>query len=223
MASSNIINSILGTISGIAIATVIGRLIWPVLPQRLLRDDLVKFLRQLSLPAKPDRSMEKIQTQLTLLPIEAFQASRKIRLPGFGEEERRQFELLIRQLSLLAAQRTALLVRRLKLPANLNALVHPDFERLEVEFGQITDAFADCFRKGDCQRDFPTLGGAVNAMRERADQLRRDRALAAESVDAPMQLLELVSRYQTVEKGLQECASLIRSMKLHRYWGDYAL
>jgi len=39
VASSTIIDSVLGLITGLAIATVIGRVIWPLLPQRLLRDD----------------------------------------------------------------------------------------------------------------------------------------------------------------------------------------
>jgi uncharacterized membrane protein YccC len=38
VASSTIIDSVLGLIAGMAIATVIGRMIWPLLPQRLLRD-----------------------------------------------------------------------------------------------------------------------------------------------------------------------------------------
>jgi hypothetical protein len=198
-------------------------LIWPVLPQRLLRDDLVDFFCQLKALSKPDRPMEKIQTRLALLPIEALQAANKIRLPGFTEEQRRQFGLLIRALSGLATQRTALATRRFKLPAKLDALVHTEFERLEIEFDQMTDAFADCFREGDCRREFPTVRGALDGMRQRVEQIRREHILATESLDAPIRLLEVVSRYQAIGEGLEECASLIKSMKIHRYWGDYAL
>jgi hypothetical protein len=41
--SITIIDSFLGLTIGIVIAAVVGRLIWPVLPQELFRDDLLKF------------------------------------------------------------------------------------------------------------------------------------------------------------------------------------
>ena len=101
--------------------------------------------------------------------------------------------------------------------------MHSELERLEIEFGQMTDAFADCFRKGDCRREFPTIRGALDGLRQRTDQIRREGILATESLDAPVRLLEIVSRYQRIGETLEECASLIRSLSIHRYWGDYAL
>jgi len=221
--TSTIIDSVLGLITGMAIATVIGRLIWPLLPQRLLRDDLVDFFGQLKALSNPELPMKKIQTRLALLPIEALQAAKRIRLPDFTGEEQRQFELLIRALSGLAARRTALARRRFEFPAQLEALVHPELDQLEIEFGQMTDAFADCFRKGDCRREFPTVRGALDGLRLRADQIRRERILATESLDAPIQLLEVISRCQRIGDTLEECARLIKTLSIHRYWGDYAL
>jgi len=146
VASSTIIESVLGLMTGMAVATVIGRVIWPLLAQRLLRDDLVEFLGQLKAFSNRKLPMKKIQTRLALLPIEALQAAKRIPLLGFTVEQQRQFELLIRALSSLATQRTALARRRFELPAKLDALVHSELEQLEIEFGQMTDAFADCFR-----------------------------------------------------------------------------
>jgi uncharacterized membrane protein YccC len=223
VAASTIIDSVLGLITGMAIATVIGRLIWPLLPQRLLRDDLVDFFGQLKALSNPKLPMKKIQTRLALLPIEALQAAKGIRLPGVTGEEQRQFELLIRALSGLAARRTALARRRCELPAKLEALVQLELDRLEIELGQMTDAFADCFRKGDCRREFPTVRGALDGLRLRADQIRRERILATESLDAPIQLLEIISRCQRIGDTLEECARLMKSLSIHRYWGDYAL
>jgi uncharacterized membrane protein YccC len=160
VASSTIIDSVAGLITGMALATVIGRLIWPVLPQRLLRDDLVEFFGLLKALSNPKLPMKKIQTRLALLPIEALQAAKRIRLPGFSGEEQHQFELLIRALSGLAARRMALARRRFELPAQLEALMHSELDQLEMEFGQMTDAFAGCFRKGDCRCEFPTVRGA---------------------------------------------------------------
>jgi p-hydroxybenzoic acid efflux pump subunit AaeB len=221
--TSTIIDSVLGLITGMAISTVIGRLIWPLLPQRLLRDDLVEFFGQLKALSNPKLPMTKIQTRLALLPNEALQAAKGIRLPGFTGEEQRQFELLIRTLSSLAARRTAFVRGRFALPTKLEALVHPELDQLEVEFGQMTDAFADCFRKGDCRREFPTVRGALDGLRLRAEQIQRERIIATESLDAPIQLLEVVSRCQRIGETLEECAKLINSLSIHRYWGDYAL
>jgi uncharacterized membrane protein YccC len=223
VASSTIIDSVEGLLAGMAIATVIGRLIWPLLPQRLLRDDLVEFFGQLKALSNPKLPKEKIQTRLALLPIEALQASKRIRLPGFTGEQQRQFELLIRALSALAARRTALLRRRFELPSKLEALVHSELDQLEIEFVQMTDAFADCFRKGDCRREFPTVRGALDSLRLRVNQIRREQILATESLDAPIQLLDVISRCQRIGETLDECASVIKSLSVHRYWGDYAL
>jgi len=223
VATSTIIDSILGLMTGMGIATIIGRLIWPLLPQRLLRDDLVEFFGQLRALANPKLPMKKIQTRLALLPIEALQAADRIRLPGFTREEQRQFEMLIRALSGLAARRTALARRRLELPRKLEALIHSELDQLEIEFDQMTDAFADCFRKGDCRRELPTIRGALDVLRRKAEQIRRERILATESLDAPVQLLEIISRCQRIGDSLEECASLIKSLSIHRYWGDYAL
>ena len=109
------------------------------------------------------------------------------------------------------------------LPAKLEALIHSELDQLEIEFGQMTDAFADCFRKGDCRREFPTVRGALDSLRRRADQIRRERILATESLDAPIQILEIISRCQRIGENLEECAGLIKSLSIHRYWGDYAL
>jgi uncharacterized membrane protein YccC len=221
--STAIIDSILGLMTGMALATVIGRLIWPLLPQRLLRDDLVAFFGQLKALSNPKLPTKKIQTRLALLPIEALQAAKRIRLPGFTREQLRQFELLIRALSGLAARRTALARRRSELPAKLDALVHHELEQLDIEFDQVTSAFADCFRKGDSRREFPTVQGALDSLRGRAEQIRQERILAPETLDAPIQLLEIVSRCERIGETLEECASLIKSLSIHRYWGDYAL
>jgi uncharacterized membrane protein YccC len=221
--SSTIIDSVLGLIAGMAVATVIGRLIWPLLPQRLLRDDLVEFFGYLNVFSSRKLPLKKIQTRLALLPIEALQAAKRMSPLGFTGEQQRQFELLIRALSSLATQRIALARRRFELPAKLDALVHSELEQMEIEFSQMTDAFADSFRKGDCRREFPAVRGALEGLRQRAAQIRRERVLASESLDAAIQLLEIISRCQGIGDTLEECASLIKSLSIHRYWGDYAL
>jgi uncharacterized membrane protein YccC len=223
VATSTIIDSVLGLATGMAVATVIGRVIWPLLPQRLLRDDLLEFFGQLKALSNGKLPKKKVQTRLALLPTEALQAAKRIPVLDSTGEQQRQVELLIRQLSDLAAQLTALARRRLELPAKLEALVHSELEQLAIEFGLMTDAFAECFRKGDCRREFPTVRGALERLRQRAEQVRREGILASENMDAPIQLLEVISRCHRIGDTLEQCVNLTKSLSIHRYWGDYAL
>ena len=82
---------------GMFIGTVLGRLLWPVLPQRVLRDNLLTLLAQIKALLNGDRDREKIQTQLAILPLEA----RQIRMAGCSEEERAKLVALVRALQTL--------------------------------------------------------------------------------------------------------------------------
>ncbi len=82
VASQTIIDDFLGLVIGIGIGTVVSRLIWPVLPQRVLQDDLLTLLAQIKALLNGDPHREKIQTQLAILPVEALQAARQIRIAG---------------------------------------------------------------------------------------------------------------------------------------------
>jgi uncharacterized membrane protein YccC len=75
--SLTIIETFLGLLTGMVIAALVGRLIWPVLPQKLLKDDLVNFFKQLKAFLNRDPHSEKIRTQLAILPVEARQAAVK--------------------------------------------------------------------------------------------------------------------------------------------------
>ncbi len=77
--STTIIDTFLGMIAGLAIATVIGRLLWPTLPQTLLRDDLITLFKDNKALIRRDPDQERIQTQLAILSVEALQAIRQIR------------------------------------------------------------------------------------------------------------------------------------------------
>lgn len=50
--TDTIIDNFVGFVTGMATATVLGRLIWPVLPQTIMRDNLLALFRHISaLPA----------------------------------------------------------------------------------------------------------------------------------------------------------------------------
>jgi hypothetical protein len=145
VASQTIIDSFLGLIAGMGIATVVGRLIWPVLPQRLLRDDLLEILSQIKALLGGDAHREKIQTLLTILPVEALQVARQIRMSGCSEDERARLRTLVRALQALVTQTREPVYRRHLLPEITAPILRPQFEGLEIEFEQMLDVLAECF------------------------------------------------------------------------------
>jgi uncharacterized membrane protein YccC len=221
--SQTIIDFFVGFITGIAIATLVGRLIWPVLPQRVLRDDLLAIFARLKALLSGDPHRERIQTQLAILPVEASQAAAQIRFGGCSEQERGRLAGLIRSLRTLVVEVAELVAHRRILPEMTEAILRPQFERLEIEFKQVLDAFMECFRRGDCRRELPSVQGALAKIDQAVDQIRKSGILAGEKLEAPVRMLELVHRYHATAEALEQCGQMIRPLQIHRYWGDYAL
>jgi uncharacterized membrane protein YccC len=221
--SQTIIDSFVGLITGMMIATVIGRLIWPVLPQRVLRDDLLAIVAQLKALLCGDPHQERIRTQLAILPVEALQAAGQIRFAGCSEQERGKIAAFIRALQALVVEVTELVSRRHTLPEITEAILRPQFERLEIEFRQVLDAFAESFRCGDCRRELPSVQGALAEMDQAVERIRQSRILSGQKLEAPVRMLELVNRYHATGEALENGGRLVRTLQIHRYWGDYAL
>src|SRR6202008_3353965 len=128
VASQTIIHTYLGLMTGIGIATVVGRLLWPTLPQRVLRDNLLALVAQIKALLNGDPHREKVQTQLAMLPVEALQAARQIRMAGCPEEERAKLAALVRALRTLITRISQLLSRRDMLPEITEQILKPQFE-----------------------------------------------------------------------------------------------
>ena len=222
--TATIIDTYVGFITGIAIATVVGRLFWPVLPQMVMRDNLLAVFGRLKALLNGGPHQEKIQKQLAILPVEALQASRQIRIAGCTPQEKARLGALIRALQTLVTRSTVLVSNRQTLPELLQAVLRPRFERLEVEFKQVLDAFAECLRQGDCRRELPSLSGALSEMEKALKSIRKSEMLkspdlAASSVGA----FELADHYHATAEALEECRRLIGTLKIHRYWGHCGL
>jgi uncharacterized membrane protein YccC len=221
--SQTIIDTFLGIIIGMGIATVVGRLIWPVLPQRVLRDNLLALFAQAKALLGGDPHREKIQTQLAILPVEALQASQQIRIPGCSQKEKAKIATFVRALQVLVTQISELVSHRNILPEITGPILQPQFERLEVEFKQMLDAFTECFRQGDCQRQLPSVQGALAEMDQAVEQIRESRILSNQKLEIPLQMLDLANRYHGTAEALEECSRVLRTLEIQRYWGDYAL
>jgi uncharacterized membrane protein YccC len=223
VASQNIIDSFVGLIASIFIGALISRLVFPVLPQRLLRDSLLDLFAGIRGLLREDPHPEKTRAQLALRSVEAQQFIQRIRMHGFSEQEKAGLNALIRQLQATVPRVGHLVSYRKNLPPAAEPLLKPMLERLETEFHQILETFSECFREGDCQRDFPTLHGALHAMDEIVHDIRESGILNVHKVMEPLRMLDLVGRYHIIADDLEECSRLIRELKIERYWGDYAL
>jgi uncharacterized membrane protein YccC len=221
VASQTIIDDFLGLVIGIG--TVVSRLIWPVLPQRVLQDNLLTLFAQIKALLNGDPHREKIQTQLAILPVEALQAARQIRIAGCGEEERAKLVALVRALQTLITRISQLPSRRDRLPEITEQILKPQFERLEIEFKQMLDAFAMCFRQGNCRLQLPTVRGALSEMDNAVQQIRDRNLLAGLPFEAPLRVLDLVERYHATADALDECSRSVGTLQIQRYWGDYGL
>jgi len=221
--STTIIDTFLGMIAGLAIATVIGRLLWPTLPQTLLRDDLTTLFKENKALIRRDPDQERIKTQLVILSVEALQAIRQIRSPRFSQEERNRVTALVHTLQALSGRFSHLLSHRHLLPEITEEFLGPPFARIEFEFSQMLDAFLETFRTGDFHRELPGLRGALAEIDQTVEQIRDRRILDEQSLEAPLRMLDLVGRYHGVADALEDCASLIRNLRMPEYWGDYAL
>jgi uncharacterized membrane protein YccC len=224
VATQTIIDAFVGFIIGIAIATIVGRMIWPVLPQMVMRDNLLAIFTNTKALLNGDPHGERIQTQLAILPAEALHASRQIRIAGCTQQEKARLGALIRALQTLVTRTTVLISRRHILPEIAKAIIlRPRFERLEVEFKQMLDAFAECLRQGDCRRELPSLRRASGEMDGALESIRQSAILNGSHPEAPQRVLELVEHYQATGEALEECRRLIGTLKIHRYWGHCGL
>jgi uncharacterized membrane protein YccC len=224
VASQTIINTFLGLMFGIWTATVVGRLIWPVLPQYVLRDDLLGLCGRLQALLNREPHREKIQAQLAVLPLEALQAAGRLRTAGCSGEERTRLAALVRGFQKLITRMSQLVSRRALWREMVEPRLRLEFDCLDVEFKQVLEAFGACLRQGDGGRPLPALQGALAGL-DQAVQAVRDRHRVAGQIpaEAPWQPLELVDRYHATAEALEECGRLLGSLQLQRYWGDYAL
>jgi hypothetical protein len=123
--TDTIIDNFVGFVTGMTIATVLGRLIWPVLPQMVMRDNLLAAFGHIKALLNGEPHREKIQNQLAILPAEALQASRQIRVGGCTPQEKARLAALIRSLQNLVTRTTVLASGRHTLPGSMEAFVRP--------------------------------------------------------------------------------------------------
>ena len=223
VATQTIIDAYVGFIVGMGIATIVGRLIWPVLPQMVMRDNLLALFAHIKALLDGDAHGEEIQTQLAILPLEALHASRQIRIAGCTKDEKVRLGALIRALQTLATRTTVVVSRKHILPEIAQAILRPRLERLEVHFKQMLDAFAKCLQQGDCRCELPSLRGALTEMDGAFESILQREIFKGQQLEAPVHVLELMDHYLAAGEALEECRRLIGRLQIHHYWGHCGL
>jgi uncharacterized membrane protein YccC len=223
VSSQTIIDNFVGLGFGMWIATIVSRLLWPILPQKVLRHSLLAICDRIKALLSGDPHQEKILSQLANLTVEALAAARQVRIAGCSEKERQKLVALIHALQILVCRISQLVSRRNLLPEVTEPIMRPRFAHLEIEFTQMLDACAGCFREGDCSREFPGVDGALTKIGHTVQQIRDRDLLGNLSLETSLRLLDLVDRHQAIADGLDHCRQILHTLRIEHYWGDYGL
>jgi hypothetical protein len=224
VAFSALVDAYLGMMTGIALGTLVGRLLWPVLPQGLLRRNLIFYFEDLRRLLGDPKDQEFILTGTVLLPLEALRAVDNMVLPRCPAGEREALANFIRVAQPLGMQLTALQgVKARPLPAGAENLLREPLAALEAGFDRFLAQLAGCFRRRSAQAAFPDLSAEVEAVESAITRVRDEAILAHEDVETVAHLLELVDRYHTIVERLGSCRDRLAGLRLHHYLGDVAL
>ena len=221
VSSQTIIDTFVGLGIGLFIGAAVGRFLWPVLPQTVLREDLLGVLADLKALLSGEPHPEAVQIRLALRWVETYQTTRRIWLPGCSKKERDQLNALSMELGALGPRVYHLAVFHDDLPQAAEPLLRLPLRRLKIESIQLLQDVADCIRTGSARRDLPTLDAALGETDEALRQIR-DRRILASYLEALL-ILDIVGRHQAVAYALEKIRRLLPDLNLQRYWGDYAL
>jgi hypothetical protein len=223
VSTKTIYSSFLGLLTGLAIAAVISRVIWPVLPQRILRDDLLELIAGLKTILSTGAVSEKTQTRLTVIPVEARQAAVLIYIKEDSTIEKGRLERMIMGFQSVGAELRWLARERQELPAQVEALIRPRIKELKAELMRMLEKFEHCFRTGDCRVDFPTLDHAKQSLLQVVGEVREKGLLRQESFDVVVRSMDFVNRHLATADAFIRCAERVRALRIDRYWGDWVL
>jgi uncharacterized membrane protein YccC len=224
VASQTIIDTFVGLGIGLFIGAAVGRFLWPVLPQTVLRENLLEVLADLKALLSGDPHREAVQIRLALRSVEIHQIVRRIPVPArWRAKEERKLNALTTELLALGPRVIHLSAVHADLPQAAEPFLRLPLQRLKNDLVELLDAFADCIAKDSNGRDLPILNRALREMDEAVRHIRDQRILTSYPLSVPLLTLDIVARYRAVADALNKLRSLIVDPQIHRYWGDYAL
>jgi uncharacterized membrane protein YccC len=219
----DIIHSFVGLLTGLAVAVVVGRTFWPVLPQFVLWDDLKRTLTLLGglIDGSPDHL--RLRNQCTQLPVEARQASRQIPASGCSSEEKEKIGRFISVIQTLTTQLAGLVRQRSKIPPDIGRELSPAFQRLDKQFQQALTMLAQSLKPKKTCASFPGMDEALRELDEIIEKLWRELVQPGEGNRVPTQLLKWANRYHNVAGNLEKARQIRGTLNVKRYFCDFAL
>ena len=224
VASQAIIDTFVGLGIGLFIGAAVGRFLWPVLPQTVLREDLLGVLADLKALLSGDPHPEAVQIRLALRSVETYQIVRRIPDPArWRARKERKLNALTTELLALGPRVIHLTALHADLPQAAEPFLRSPLQRLKNNLVELLDTFTDCIGNDSTRRDLPTLDGGLRETDEALRQIADQRILTSYPARVPLRTLDIVARYRAVADALNKVRSLIADPQIHRYWGDYAL
>src|ERR1700733_3347066 len=130
VASQDIIDGFIGLMVGTFVGALVGRLIWPVLPQKLLKNNLLDLFAGIRELLREDPYPEKVKARLIIRSVEALLVIHRIRMHGYSEQEMAGMRPLLREPQALVPQVGHLVSYRKNLPPAAEPQLRPELERL---------------------------------------------------------------------------------------------
>jgi len=195
-----------------------------VLPQTVLREDLLGVLADLKALLSGDPHPEAVQIRLALRSVETYQIVRHIPDPArWRARKERKLNALTTELLALGPRVIHLTALHADLPQAAEPFLRSPLQRLKNNLVELLDTFTDCIGNDSTRRDLPTLDGGLRETDEALRQIADQRILTSYPARVPLRTLDIVARYRAVADALNKVRSLIADPQIHRYWGDYAL
>jgi p-hydroxybenzoic acid efflux pump subunit AaeB len=224
VSSQTIIDTFVGLGIGLFIGSAVGRFLWPVLPQTVLRENLLGILADLKALLSGDPHREAVEIRLALRSVETHQIVRRIPVPArWHPKKERKLDALTTKLLALGPRVIHLTALHADLPQAAEPFLRLPLQRLKNNLIELLAAFADCIANDSTRRDLPTLDRALRETDEALRQIADQRILKSYPVRVPLLTLDIVARYRAVADALNKLRPLIADPQIHRYWGDHAL
>jgi len=224
VSSQTIIDTFMGLGIGLFIGTAVGRFLWPVLPQTVLRQNLLDVLADLKALLSGDPHPEAVRIRLAVRSVETHQIVRHIPVPNRRRAKKEsKLDILTTELLALGPRVIHLVALHGELPKAAEPFLLLPLQRLKNNLVELLDAFADCIGNDSIRRDLPPLDGALREVDEAIQEIRDQKILISYPVNVPLLTLDIVARYRAVAEAVNKLRPLIADPEIQRYWDDYAL
>src|SRR5215475_1787712 len=209
---------------GLLIGTVVGRLLWPVLPQTVLRQNLLDVLVDLKALLSGDPHPEAVRIRLAVRSVETHQIVQHIPVPTrWRAKKESKVNILTTELLALGPRVIHLVALHSELPKPAEPFLRLPLQRLKNNLIELMNAFADCIGNDPPWRDLPTLDVALRETDKAIQEIRDQKALMSYAVNVPLLTLDIVARYRAVAEAVNKLRPLVADPQIQQYWDDYAL